>query len=268
MGIHSATSSALSGLAVATAIVDSVARNLTNAQPSHEATQQVELNPPSTDGIQIARVTAERTQGPLQPNAPLPLLTLEGDGLFILERRGERLYSRDGKLALDADGYLVNSLGDRLLGYAINADGILDRTKLSPLRIQIGSAVDTPDGTTARLIGYSVQRSGRLVGKYSDGVERTLGQLRIARFPPTGPSARPNGHLYGGRQSTVPLVTDGATHGAGSIVASATDLSNVNADEQLIRLSLARSHFRLNLATLETTGSLLHELMHLSQRRF
>ena len=55
----------------------------------------------------------------------------------------------------------------------------------------IGSLAAGTGGSLASLRSYSVGRDGTITGHYSDGVPRTLGQLRLARFAnPAGLAAR------------------------------------------------------------------------------
>lgn len=269
MGIQSATNAALSGITAATAMIDAATHNLANSQTPAYRAQEVVLATQAGGGVQVVAIVEDPTPGGIREEDQLPLLALDGEGLFILERgEDERVYTRDGHFSRDGDGYLVNSLGDRLLGQAINEKGILDRTQLAPLRVRIGATVESADGATAKLIGYTVQRNGRLVGKYTDGVERTLGRLRIARFQNPQALSRLPGNLYRQTpQALMPLISDPGSDGAASILAAATELSNVDIGEQLIQVALARTQFRNNLATLDTADRMLRELHFNSDRR-
>ncbi|NNC24593.1 flagellar hook basal-body protein, partial [Salinisphaera sp. USBA-960] len=43
-------------------------------------------------------------------------LALQGEGFFVVERAGRTLLTRSGAFRVDADGALVNAVGDRVLG--------------------------------------------------------------------------------------------------------------------------------------------------------
>ncbi len=63
----------------------------------------------------VERVFADLSQGQIrQTGNPLDL-AIEGSGFFAVRRGQEVLYTRKGNLRLDAEGYLVNELGYRLL---------------------------------------------------------------------------------------------------------------------------------------------------------
>jgi flagellar hook protein FlgE len=54
-------------------------------------------------------------------------LAIQGDGFFVYTDGTAQYYSRDGSLAIDAGGYLVNSgTGDRVLGWRADGTGAID----------------------------------------------------------------------------------------------------------------------------------------------
>jgi flagellar hook protein FlgE len=134
--------------------------------------------------------------------------------------------------------------------------------------VRLGSTVETADGATAKLIGYSINRDGRLVGRYTDGVQRTLGQVRVARFNnPHGLEQRA-GNLYRATYASgLPLETDADTDGAAAIASGGRERSNVDIGAEIIQLALARMQFRANLAVLDTTNAMHDELMAIGRLR-
>ena len=268
MSLNSVMNTAASGLSAATTLVEVAAHNVANAQtPGFRASRAELATPPAGAahfgyGVQVAGTSPSPSPGPIA-SAGLPaLLALEGEGLFILEGpSGERLYTRDGRFALNSAGELVTREGHRVLGHAALADGIFDTSRLAPLSIAIGSHVPSSGGLTASLRSYSVQRDGRIVGHYSDGLTRSLGQLRIARFPnPGGLVQRGGNALRASPASGLPRETAPAADGAAQVVSGATELSNVDLGRELVDLALAENLFRANLLVLDTADSLLDEL--------
>jgi len=189
-------------------------------------------------------------------------LALDGEGLFILQGPGgERLYTRSGQFHLDSEGNLVTAEDDRLLGFGVDGSGALDRTQLRPLSVRIGSAAPSQGGGVAILRSFSVSRTGGLVGRYSDGSSRTLGQLRLARFAnPAGLAARASNKFASTPASGPPMESDPGESGAGEIIEGASELSNVDIGHELIELTLAGNMFQANLAVWNTANTLLGEL--------
>jgi flagellar hook protein FlgE len=268
MGLGSVLNTAASGLSATTTLVEVAANNLANSQTPGFKASHVELatQPVSAagvgQGVQVAGIGVDASQGPIA-SADLPaLLALEGEGLFILEgASGERLYTRDGRFGLNASGELVTRDGHRVLGHAALSDGTFDTSQLVPLRIALGSPVASSNGQYATLRSYAVQRDGRIVGHYSDGVARSLGQLRIARFPnPGGLTQRTGNTLRSSPASGLARESNPAAGGAAQVISGAVELSNVDLGRELVELTLAENLFRANLLVLDTADSLLDEL--------
>ena len=284
MGLSTVMHTALSGMNAATTLVEISADNLANSQTRGFKASRGRLAtlpaqtlllgaPPSGGsagtgpiqigwGVQVAATDRDFSQGAIVSDDQPALLALDGEGLFILQgREGGRRYTRDGQFHLNADDELVTADGDRVLGFGTDAEGNVDRSRLTPLQIRLGSLAARPGGGTATLRSYSVSRGGRIVGRYSDGASRTLGQLRIARFAnPSGLVARAGNKFESSAASGQPIELDPGEAGAGEIVGGASELSNVDVGRELIELTLAGNMFRANLAVLRTADQLLGEL--------
>jgi len=266
---------ALSGLNAATTIIDVTANNLANYQTPGFKASSVRLatlaphtiltggwgsNPiQSGSGVQVVAIDKDFSQGSIQISDQPALLALDGEGLFILHAdNGERLYTRDGQFHLNGDGELTTAEGGRLLGFGVDADGQIDRSQLRPLVIHLGSAAAGANGTTALLRSYSIGRNGRITGRFSNGTNRTLGQLRLARFAnPAVLQARAGNKFASTQASGLPIESDPGEANAAEVVSGATEHSNVDIGRELIELTLAGNLFQLNLVVLNTADDML-----------
>ncbi len=279
MGLLSVMQTALSGMNAATTMIDVAANNLANSQTdgfkagsvslATQAPQTLSMGGGTSSdpiqigaGVQVVGVDTNFSQGPIATSDQPALLALDGEGLFILQGRGGgRVYTRDGNFKLNADGELVTGDGYRLLGFGVDANGQIDTSQLVPLSIHLGSTVAGSNGTAATLRSYSIGNDGRIVGQYSDGVNRTLGQLRLARFAnPQGLAAKGGNKYAGTAASGLPNETDPGEGGAAQVLSGARELSNVNIGHELIELTLAGNLFQANLAVLHTADTLLGEM--------
>lgn len=278
MGLSAVMQTALTGLNAATTSLEITANNLANSETPGFKASSVRfgtLTPQTTSlggwnanpvqfgtGVQVIGIDQDFSQGPIQIDDSLPLLALQGEGLFILHSNdGVRLFTRDGQFHLDAESHLVTAEGDQLLGFGIDAAGQIDRRQLVPLTIRLGSLAAGENGAAATLRSYSISRNGRILGRYSDGTSRTLGQLRLARFVnPAGLHARSGNQFASTPASGFPQVVDPGENGAASLVSGATEHSNVNIGRELIELTLAGSLFDCNLAVLQTADQMLGAL--------
>ena len=273
MGLGTVMQTALSGMNAATLSLQVAANNLANQQTAGFKAERPQFATSSSGdgsglaplgwagtltvgGVQVVGIDLDQSQGAIDPADDQPALwTLQGEGLFILEREpGERFYSRDGRFRFNADGELVTTDGLRVLGRQADSSGQLDTSGVTPLR------VDQAEGAPA-LTRFAVSRDGRLVGYFSDGTRRVMGQMRLARFAnPSGLSHR-GGNLHRATPASgLPREVAPGEGGAGEIISGATELSNADVGRELIELALAGNHFRANLAVFQTADALLGEL--------
>ncbi len=71
-------------------------------------------------GTRLAAVTQQFSQGNIDFTGNNLDLALNGQGFFILDDGGSRVYSRAGAFQADRDGFVVNAQGQRLLAFGVN----------------------------------------------------------------------------------------------------------------------------------------------------
>lgn len=75
-------------------------------------------------GVQLGTITPDFTQGTLTSTGVSNDLAIQGEGFFVYSDGQNTFYSRDGSLAIDADGYLVNgATGFRAQGWLATGTG-------------------------------------------------------------------------------------------------------------------------------------------------
>jgi flagellar hook protein FlgE len=162
MGLASALSTALTGIGAAETQIDVIGNNVANSQTvgfkaskaifATQFQQTLSLGAaPTTDnggtnprqvglGVQVAEISPDFTQGTIQISSSPSDLAIQGDGFFMVQgNSGERLYTRNGIFKLNSENQLVNSTGQRLLGYGVDELFRLQETELTPLSIPLGT---------------------------------------------------------------------------------------------------------------------------------
>lgn len=87
-------------------------------------------------GVQVGAIAQQFSQGGIVSTGNLMDVAINGEGFFQLkDTSGELVYSRNGQFKLDADGYIVNGGGQRLLGYPTDTAGNLITQVRSELRL-------------------------------------------------------------------------------------------------------------------------------------
>ncbi|MDQ4007482.1 MAG: flagellar hook-basal body complex protein [Actinomycetota bacterium] len=196
-------------------------------------------------GVQVGATTTNYTQGSAQLTGKPTDLMLNGDGFFVVERNGERLYTRAGAFKLDGNGDLTTIDGD----YVQGIDGA---------RINI-------DTTDPDLKSFNVDVNGRIIGQFTTGPQQ-IGQLMIADF------ANPMGLEKVGdtmfRQSTssgTPDLGAAGTGRRGQISAGQLEMSNVDLAAEFTNLILAQRGFQANSRVITTSDQVLEDLVNIKR---
>ena len=142
----------------------------------------------------------------------------------------------------------------------------LDFTSISGLAADKASlSASRQDGSSAgTLASYTIGEDGVIRGAFSNGVSRTLGQIRLARFAnPAGLEQRGQNLFAVGANSGLPIEGDPGQNGIATLVAGAVELSNTDIGQNLINLVLATTQYRGNSRVITAAQQLLDELLNL-----
>lgn len=123
------------------------------------------------------------------------------------------------------------------------------------------------DGYAAgTLAGISIDQQGKVIGTFSNGESRALGQVAVASFEAADQLERAGGNLFSQMpDSGQPVIGAAASGGRGSIVAGALEQSNVDLATEFVRMIAAQRGFQANSKTISTADQLLAELMTLKR---
>jgi len=140
----------------------------------------------TNQGAVVTGVFTDHSSGILQETGQETDLALSGEGFFAFEAGGQGenrvLYSRDGELHRDAEGYLVNPRGHRLLGengpvqvgagdFTVGPDGTLTTSDDSQVRLSILNFPDK-NGLVKEGDGYFSAPAGQGVAAENPGVSQ------------------------------------------------------------------------------------------------
>ncbi len=104
-------------------------------------------------GVHTARIAQQFTQGNISFTDNGLDLAISGEGFFMLDDNGARVYSRDGSFGLDRDGFIVNANNQKLTAFTPDATGAITGV-LAPL--QITTANTAPNPTTQITLGANL----------------------------------------------------------------------------------------------------------------
>ncbi|RBI65474.1 flagellar hook protein FlgE [Vreelandella sulfidaeris] len=138
-------SQALSGLSAQQQKLGAVGNNIANSQTVGFKSSNVQFADVYAEsriglGVRTAGVLQNFSQGNVESTNRNMDLAISGEGFFRFQQpNGEVGYSRNGQLTMTADGRLVNGQGAQIMGYAANAEGIVQAGgNVQPLQVLSG----------------------------------------------------------------------------------------------------------------------------------
>jgi flagellar hook protein FlgE len=123
----------------------------------------------------------------------------------------------------------------------------------------------TQDGYSAgALAGYAVSDDGTILGRYSNGQSRTLGQVMLATFANAQGLQPLGGNAWGETAASgQPLPGTPGTSQFGVLQSGAIEESNVDLTQELVEMITAQRTYQANAQTIKTQDQVLNTLVNL-----
>ena len=141
----------------------------------------------------------------------------------------------------------------------------LDFTGTTQFGAPFGTTALTQDGfTSGRISGFSVADDGTILGRYSNGQSRTLGEVVLANFTnPQGLQPLGGNGFAETSESGQPLVGGPGTGSLGVLQSGAVEESNVDLTQELVDMITAQRIYQANAQTIKTQDQVLQTLVNL-----
>ena len=194
---------------------------------------------PLGTGVMIDEVFTDFAQGSLRPTANPLDLALTGAGFFEVETPQGLRYTRDGGFQVNAQGFLVDKLGNSLR--AQQPDGTIGPVRLTDPNFSVGS-----DGTIA-------------VGDPQQGPQQVIGTLRVVGF------AQPRAlRKVGDNYYEAPAAAQPGPRPAQTLVKQGYhEQSNVNAVQEMVRMIEAHRLFGIEEKIITTQDGLMSKAIEI-----
>lgn len=194
------------------------------------------------------------------------------------DNAGVELQSATGVLSFDNEGRLVNPAPVTVtinrqnqgsvtpLTFSIDfADSTNEVTALTDVTSEI-AAIYRDGAPIGTLTSYGIGTDGTIIGVFSNGVTRTMGQIALATFTNDEGLVDMGNNLYTvGANSGAPVVSSPGTFGAGQLVQGSLELSNVDIGDEFIKLILTSTGYSANARVIRTTDELMQSLLVLGR---
>jgi flagellar hook protein FlgE len=183
----------------------------------------------------------------------------------------------EATLVFDSNGALSASLMPQTLPKTVNLpiypptgakDSLaikLNFTGTSQYGADTSEKRTTQDGYTAgHLQRFSASADGTILGQYSNGQTKPLGQIVLANFTnPNGLEPLGNNSFAETSASGTPMVGTPDTGSLGVLQSSATEASNVDLTAELVNMITAQRVYQANAQTIKTQDSVMQTLVNL-----
>jgi len=118
--------------------------------------------------------------------------------------------------------------------------------------------------TSGRLASFNTGKDGTIVGRYTNGQSKTLGQVVLANFVnPNGLQSLGGNAWVESADSGVPLIGTPNTGSMGVLQSSAVEDSNVDLTAELVNMITAQRVYQANAQTIKTQDQVLQTLVNL-----
>lgn len=190
---------------------------------------------------------------------------------------GTAVFNNDGSLNTFTfdDGSTTLQINPRKVGDAANLSADLISLSLNVGAkgdfsglTQMSGASTTVSGQQdgyglGTLTSESIDQNGKIIGEFSNGTTRTLGEVMVATFDNPGGLIRKGGNLYGVSASTGnAIIGEAGTAIPAQVVSGSLEQSNVDLATELSNMIVAERGYQANAQVITTSSSMLSDLVN------
>ena len=120
--------------------------------------------------------------------------------------------------------------------------------------------------TMGYLDNFKIDSSGVITGVYSNGTNRTIGQIAMASFTNQQGLEKAGDNTYvESNNSGMARIGESGVAGKGTLMAGALEMSNVDLSEQITDMIVTQRGFQSNAKTIQTADTLLETVLSLKR---
>ena len=120
--------------------------------------------------------------------------------------------------------------------------------------------------TLGYLDNFKIDSSGIITGVYSNGTNRTIGQIAMATFSNERGLEKAGDNTYvESNNSGMARIGESGVAGKGTLMAGALEMSNVDLSEQMTDMIVTQRGFQSNAKTIQTADTLLETVLSLKR---
>jgi flagellar hook protein FlgE len=113
---------------------------------------------------------------------------------------------------------------------------------------------------------FKIDQTGTITGVYTNGSNRTIGQIALGSFTNPGGLEKAGENTYQvSNNSGAANIGASGTAGKGKVIAGTLEMSNVDLAEQFTDMIVTERGFQANSRTITTSDQMLQELLQLKR---
>lgn len=178
--------------------------------------------------------------------------------------------TQTGEITFNTDG-TFNTVTNNTISFSPNGSEpvniTLDFSKLTQYGSDQDAAVESQDGYKSGVLeSFTIDQNGNIVGVFSNGITRNLGQIALARFANPAGLLKEGNSLYSiTSNSGSPLVGAANSGGFGSIKPGSLEMSNVDLSTEFTDMIITQRGFQANSRVITASDEMLQELVNLKR---
>lgn len=203
------------------------------------------------------------SSGDSNPTAP-DQTTVVGNGIMRFNSQGDLISSPSDRIRIFREA----TASESPLEVALNFDQVkaLAETNSSGEPISSFNMTSQNGFPPGVLTDFLITESGLIQGQFSNGTQRDLGQMVMARFSNNQGLSQVGDSLFARSvNSGEPILGNPGQDGLGSITAGAVELSNTDVGQDLVEMILAQTQYQAGSRVISAAQELLDELLALNR---
>ena len=119
---------------------------------------------------------------------------------------------------------------------------------------------------TGELVSFDIERTGRIMGAYTNGMQETLGYVAMSSFPNPEGLEKEGGNLYQvTANSGDPRTGFAGQEGRGDMLSASLEMSNADLSEEFTELVTTSRGFQANTRVITTSDEVLTEVINMKR---
>lgn len=211
-------------------------------------------------GSRVQAITQHFSLGSMQQTGNALDVAINGDGFFVTRSPTSNVtgYTRSGAFTVNGAGFVVDTSGDRVQTFPVDAGGTATSTTTADGQVPLTNAAGS------QYTGISVSGSGVMTASYADGSTAAIGAIALASFPSqTGLKQQGNATWTATGNSGAAILGQPATGDYGALLSGTLEGSNVDLATQLVSLVGAQQNFQANSKAIDTNTQMVTTIINM-----